>query len=100
MVEQLRRVSPLLIADFCRRYQIRKLAAFGSAVRDDFRPDSDLDLLVEFQPGAVPGLAFFALQDELSAMFGRAVDLNTPNCFSSEFRDRVIASAEVLYVAP
>ena len=79
---------------FCRRHRIQKLAVFGSALRDDFRPDSDLDLLVEFQPGAVPGLAFFALQDELSTMFGRTVDLNTANCLSPEFRDRVLRAYE------
>ena len=100
MVAQLRQVSPRLLDDFCRRNGIRKLAVFGSALRHDFRPDSDLDVLVEFQPGAVPGLAFFGVQDELSEMFGRTVDLNTPNCLSPEFRDRVVATAEVLYAAP
>jgi predicted nucleotidyltransferase len=99
MVEQLRQLSPRLIADFCRRNHIWKLAVFGSALRDDFRPDSDLDVLVEFQPGAVPGLAFFALQDELSEMIGRTVDLNTPNCLGPEIRERVMAEAEVLYAA-
>jgi len=100
MVAQMRQVPPKAVEDFCRRNRIRKLAVFGSALRDDFRPESDLDLLVEFQPGAVPGLAFFSLQDELSKLFGRAVDLNTPNCLSPEFRDKVVATAEVLYVAP
>jgi len=99
MVDHVRKVSPPLIADFCRRNRIRKLAVFGSALRGDFRPDSDLDVLVEFQPGAVPGLAFFALQDELSQMFGRLVDLNTPNCLGPEFRDSVVKEAEVLYAA-
>jgi len=100
MVDQIRQVPPRLVEDFCRRNRIRKLAVFGSALRDDFRPDSDLDVLVEFQPGAVPGLAFFALQDELSKLFGRTVDLNTPNCLSPEFRDSVVAAAEVLYATP
>ena len=100
MVEQVRNVSPRLVEDFCRRNRIRKLAVFGSALRDDFRPDSDLDVLVEFEPGSVPGLAFFALQEELSRMFGRSVDLNTPNCLSPEFRQRVTEEAEVLYAAP
>jgi uncharacterized protein len=100
MVDELRQVPLGVVEDFCRRNRIRKLAVFGSALRDDFRPDSDLDVLVEFQPGAVPGLAFFALQDELSKLFGRTVDLNTPNCLSREFRDSVIATAEVLYAAP
>jgi len=100
VLDQLQRVPPRTLADFCRRNRIRKLAIFGSAIRSDFRPDSDLDVLVEFEPGAVPGLAFFALQDGLSHLFGRTVDLNTPNCLSAEFRDRVVAEAEVLYAAP
>jgi uncharacterized protein len=99
MVDQVRKVPTRLVEDFCRRHQIKKLAVFGSALRDDFRPESDLDILVEFQPGKVPGLAFFALQDELSKIFGRTVDLNTPNCLSPEFRSRVIAEAETLYAA-
>ena len=100
MVEQIRKVPPQRMADFCRRNQIRKLAVFGSALRDDFRADSDLDLLVEFQPGKVPGLAFFRLQEELSDMFGRTVDLNTPNSLPADFREKVRSTAEVLYAAP
>jgi uncharacterized protein len=100
VIEPLSNVPQQLVEDFCRRNRIRKLAVFGSAVRDDFRPESDLDILVEFQPGAVPGLAFFGLQDELSRLFGRAVDLNTPNSFGSELRARVLAAAKVLYAAP
>lgn len=99
MSNQLQTLSTIRLEDFCRRHRLRKLAVFGSALRDDFRPDSDLDMLVEFQPGAVAGLAFFALQDELSRLFGRTVDLNTPNCLSPEFRDSVLAGAEVLYAA-
>jgi uncharacterized protein len=100
MVEQLHKVPPQVVEDFCRRHRIRKLAVFGSALRDDFGPDSDLDILVQFHQGAVPGLAFFTIQDELSQLFGRKVDLNTPNCLGREFRDRVINEAEVLYAAP
>ena len=85
------------LIDFCRRNHIRKLALFGSALRDDFSPNSDLDLLVEFDPDHTPGLAFFAMQDELSALLGRPVDLNTPNFLSPHFRDQVLAQAEVLY---
>jgi predicted nucleotidyltransferase len=59
------------ITDFCRRHHIRKLAIFGSALRDDFGPDSDVDVLVEFEPGHVPGLAFFGIEQELSAILGR-----------------------------
>jgi len=88
------------LADFSRRHHIRRLALFGSALRDDFRPDSDLDVLVEFQPGARVGLRFFALQRELSELLGREVDLNTPGFLSPYFRNQVLAEAEDLYVAP
>jgi hypothetical protein len=86
-----------LIADFCRRHHIRKLAFFGSVLRDDFRPDSDVDMLAEFEPGHVPGFGFMRLQRELSALLGREVDLNTPNSLSRYFRDEVLAEAEVVY---
>ncbi len=64
---------------------------------DDFGPDSDVDVLVEFEPGHVPGFAFIRLQRELSALLGRKVDLNTPNSLSRYFRDKVLAEAEVTY---
>jgi predicted nucleotidyltransferase len=85
------------IAEFCRRHHIRKLALFGSALRTDFRPDSDVDVLVEFEPDHVPGLAFFGMEEELSELVGRKVDLNTPEFLSRYFRDEVLAQAEVLY---
>jgi predicted nucleotidyltransferase len=87
------------IADFCRRHHIRKLALFGSVLRDDFRPDSDVDVLVEFAPGHVPGLAFFKMEAELSEILGHKVDLNTPQFLSRYFRDAVLDEAEVHYVA-
>ncbi len=87
------------ISAFCRRHHITRLALFGSALRDDFGPDSDVDVLVEFEPGRTPGLAFFAMQDELSGVFHRAVDLHTPASLSRYFRDRVLAEAEDQYVA-
>lgn len=87
------------LAEFCRRNHIRRLALFGSVLRDDFRPDSDVDVLVEFEPGHVPGLAFITMQDELSDLLGRKVDLNTPACLSPYFRKEVLDEAEVLYVA-
>jgi len=87
------------IADFCRRHHIRKLAVFGSVLHGDSRPDSDLDLLVEFEPGHVPGLAFFGMEQELSELLGRKVDLNTPQFLSPYFRDEVLAEAEVQYAA-
>ena len=86
------------IAEFCRRHHIRKLSLFGSVVRDDFGPESDVDVLVEFEPGHTPGLAFFAMQRELSELLGRAVDLNTPECLSRYYRDEVLAEAEAQYV--
>lgn len=88
------------LAGFCRRNHIRRLALFGSVLRDDFGPDSDVDVLVEFEPGRVPGLRFFALERELSEILGRKVDLNTPNFISPYFRDRVLAEAETQYAAP
>jgi predicted nucleotidyltransferase len=88
------------VAEFCRRHHIHKLALFGSVLRDDFQYDSDVDVLVEFEPGFVPGLEFFALETELSQIFGRRVDLNTPSFLSKYFRDRALAEAEVQYVAP
>jgi predicted nucleotidyltransferase len=87
------------LAEFCKRNHIRKLALFGSVLRDDFTPDSDVDVLVEFTPGHTPGFAFFSMQEELSQMLGRRVDLNTPGWISRHFRDRVINEAEVHYVA-
>lgn len=85
------------IADFCRRHHIRRLALFGSVLRDDFGPESDVDVLVEFEEGHVPGLAFFAMEAELSEIIRRKVDLNTPGFLSRYFRDRVLAEAEVQY---
>lgn len=87
------------IADFCRRHHIRRLSLFGSVLRDDFRPDSDIDVLVEFEPGHTPGFAFVSMQEELSAILGRKVDLNTPGCLSRHFRDEVLREAQVQYAA-
>ncbi len=92
-------VSNEKLADFCRRHRIRKLALFGSALRDDFTPNSDVDVLVEFAPGSVVGLRLFLMQAELSEIFGLKVDLNTPDFLSKYFRDKVIAEAKVLYDA-
>jgi predicted nucleotidyltransferase len=87
------------VATFCRRHHVRRLALFGSVLRDDFTPASDVDVLVEFEPGHAPGLAFFSMEAELSALFGRKVDLNTPGFLSRYFRDQVLAEAETQYVA-
>jgi predicted nucleotidyltransferase len=87
------------VADFCRKHGIRKIALFGSALRDDFMPESDVDVLVEFEPGHTPGLAFFTMQRELSEILGRKVDLNTAGDLSPYFRDEVLSEAQVLYDA-
>lgn len=87
------------IVEFCRRHHIRRLALFGSVLRDDFSADSDIDVLVEFDPEHIPGLAFFAMQRELADILGRTVDLNTPQELSRYFRDEVLSEAEVIYDA-
>jgi hypothetical protein len=87
------------VAEFCRRHHVRRLALFGSVLRDDFGPTSDVDVLVEFEPGHVPGLAFFTMQEELSRVIGRPVDLNTAGFLSRYFRGAVLDEAEPLYVA-
>jgi uncharacterized protein len=88
------------LAEFCRRHHILKLALFGSVLRDDFGPESDIDVLVEFEPGHVPGLRFIRMQDELSRIFdGRRVDLVTPKFLNHRIRDEVLKSAEVQYAA-
>jgi predicted nucleotidyltransferase len=85
------------IDDFCQRHHIRKLSIFGSAIHGDLRQESDVDVLVEFEPDHVPGLAFFSMERELSEILGREVDLNTPQFLSPYFRSRVVAEAETLY---
>lgn len=88
------------LAEFCRRHRIRKLSLFGSVLRDDFRPDSDIDVLVEFEQGASAGfLRLAAMELELSQVMGRRVDLRTPPELSRYFRDEVLRVAEVQYVA-
>jgi predicted nucleotidyltransferase len=88
------------ISAFCRRYHIARLALFGSVLRDDFRADSDVDVLVEFQPGHVPGLDFITIERELSQLLqGRRVDMVTPKFLNARIRDQVLTSAEPLYVA-
>ena len=87
------------LAEFCHRNYIRKLAFFGSVLRDDFTPESDVDVLVEFEPGHTPGLRFFRMEEELSELLGRKVDLNTPAFLSPYFRQEALNEAEALYVA-
>jgi len=87
------------IEAFCRANGIRRLALFGAILRGDFRPESDIDVLVEFQPGVRVGLSFFRIQDELSDILGHKVDLNTPGDLSKYFRDEILREAQALYVA-
>lgn len=89
------------VAAFCRKHHIRKLAFFGSVLRADFQPGSDIDVLVEFDPMRPVGLIRLAgIQRELSAVLGRPVDLNTEGFLSPYFRDEVLREAEIHYVAP
>jgi predicted nucleotidyltransferase len=86
------------IAEFCKKNHIQKLSFFGSVLRDDFTEESDVDVLVEFEEGKTPGWAFFGMQDELSELLGRKVDLNTAQDLSKYFRDEVLEEARPLYV--
>jgi len=88
------------LAEFCRRHRIRRLSFFGSVLRDDFGPESDIDVLVEFEPDARVGyFKLFEMEEELSRILGgRKVDINTPNGLSKYFRDEVLREAEVQYV--
>ena len=88
------------LSALCRRHHIVRLALFGSVLRNDFRADSDVDALVEFQPGRTPGLEFVTIERELSQLMqGRRVDLITPKFLNARIRDAVMRSAEPLYVA-
>lgn len=88
------------LARYCRSQHIRKLAVFGSTIHGDATPDSDVDVLVEFDPGHTPGFGFIGIQEALSAFFGgRRIDLNTSKCLSRFFRDEVAREAEVIYGA-
>jgi predicted nucleotidyltransferase len=86
------------IAAFCRKHHVAKLSVFGSALGDDFGPDSDVDFLVEFEAGHVPGLIRLAgMERELSELIGRKADLRTAGDLSRYFRDEVVAAAVVQY---
>ncbi|HNR98440.1 MAG TPA: nucleotidyltransferase family protein [Planctomycetota bacterium] len=88
------------LAEFCRKNHIRRLSIFGSILRDDFGPESDVDFLVEFEPGRTPGLFGIAgMEIELSAMIGRKADLRTAGDLSRYFRDEVLGEAEVQYAS-
>ncbi len=86
------------ISEFCKRNHIKKLSLFGSALRDDFNRNSDVDVIVEFEPEAHIGLIkLAALELELSKILGRNVDLNTPGFISGYYREKVLATADVQY---
>lgn len=88
------------VSAFCRRHHITRLALFGSVLRDDFGPESDVDVLVEFQAGHVPGLQFVSIERELSGLLdGRRVDMVTSKFLSPRIREQVLGTAEPLYVA-
>ena len=88
------------LVDFCKAHRIRRLALFGSVLREDFTPGSDVDVLVEFEVDARVGMIrLAALENELSQLFGRKVDLNTPGFLSKYYRDRILNEAEVQYDA-
>jgi predicted nucleotidyltransferase len=88
------------IADFCKKHHIQRLAIYGSALRSDFKPESDIDILVDFVPGHTPGFfKLFKMESELSVLFGgRKVEIRTPQDLSKYFRTKVIEIAEVQYV--
>ena len=86
------------IEDFCRHNRIRRLSFFGSVLRDDFSPESDVDVLVEFAPGRTPGLAIVDVEEELSSLLGgRRVDVVNPKYLNRRLKSRVLAEAEVQY---
>lgn len=89
------------LGEFCSRRHIQRLALFGSILGDDFRPDSDVDVLVEFEPGHTPGFEFVSIQNELSAILGnRKVDLVSPKFLNRRIRDRVLKEAQLVYERP
>lgn len=90
---------PSSLVRLAEAFGVRRFALFGSALRDDFTAESDIDILVEYRPGTRTGLRFFALQEELEKLFGRKVDLNTAECLPRQFRSEVVAEARELYVA-
>jgi hypothetical protein len=89
--------SPQVISDFCKKYYIRRLSLFGSILRNDFNPESDIDILIEFEPGHTPGFDFFFIENELSKMMGRKVDLQTPGFLSPVIRHTVMREAMTVY---
>ena len=91
-------VDETRLAELCRRYQVRELSFFGSAARGDMRPDSDIDVLYEFEPGHTVGFEIFRIEGELSRLFGgHKVDMVPEKYLNPRLRDRILASAQVQY---
>jgi predicted nucleotidyltransferase len=90
-------LTPQRIKTFCKKHHIRSLAFFGSVVREDFGPHSDVDMLVEFEPGHIPGYDFFLIEAELSKLIGRKVDLQTNNFLSPDIRQSALSEAVTAY---
>jgi predicted nucleotidyltransferase len=87
------------VGEFCRKWRVVELALYGSVLRDDFRPDSDIDVFVTFDGEHTPGLAIVDMSDELSALLGRRVDLGMKRALHPRVRQRVLASSEVIFAA-
>jgi predicted nucleotidyltransferase len=88
------------IAEICRRYQVRELSLFGSAARGEMRPDSDIDMLVDYFPEAQPSLLdLIRLKDQLSDLLGRPVDLGVKRALKPRYKDHILAEAHVIYAA-
>lgn len=87
------------LVDFCRKHRIHRMAAFGSVLRNDFGPQSDVDILVEFEPDATPGWEFFGMAREFSKLVGRPVDMSTFKGIKKSFIHQILDSAEDVYVA-
>lgn len=92
-------ISADQLAEICRRYNVREISLFGSAARCEMRPDSDIDILVDFAPDAHPGWDFFRLEEELTQLFGRKVDMGTKESLKPRVRSAVLRDARVLYAA-
>ena len=92
-------VTEAQISDFCRRHHIRKLTFFGSVLGEDFRPDSDVDVLVEFEAGHTPGFCVYDIEQELSQLCGgRRIDMVNPKYINRWLKDNVLSTAEPAYV--
>jgi len=89
--------SSSLIKEFCQKHHVRRMSFFGSVVRDDFGPQSDIDVLVEFETGHTPGFDFFLMEAELSQLLGRTVDLQTIHFLSPDIRRLVLSEAVPAY---